>query len=43
MVILFSLPVALSLAVTCMMPLASMSKNDLDLGHAAGSRGCLPD
>jgi len=35
MVILFSLPVALSLADTCRMPLASMSKRDFDLRHAA--------
>ena len=33
-----SLPVALSLADTCRMPLASMSNVDLDLRHAARSR-----
>jgi len=38
MVILFSLPVALSLADTCRMPFASMSERDLDLRHPARRR-----
>ena len=38
MVILFSLPVRLVLGATCRMPLASMSKLDLDLRHAARRR-----
>jgi hypothetical protein len=37
-VIFCSLPVALSLAETCRMPLASMSNVDLDLRHAARRR-----
>ena len=42
MVILFSLPVALSFADTCRMPLASMSNCDLDLRHAARRRRECP-
>jgi hypothetical protein len=42
MVILFSLPVPLSLALTCRMPLASMSKVTSICGTPRGRAGCLP-